>query len=136
VLNRRSNDITLSLQKVVGPKLKKNVIRGRVGNIGTYDRDDVGDTITRVNDGTGQGTLSLLGGPGGSQGKDGLDGNVQTGNIESLEHNFSGVLTILGRVQGRLSLECWGEQVGLEWLRRWGAVPKGNSDLRARSEGV
>lgn len=71
----------------------------------TYDRDDVGDTITRVNNGSGQGLLAdFARGPGGSQGENSLDSNVQSLNIERLEHNLGSVLTVLWRVQWGLSL--------------------------------
>lgn len=73
----------------------------------TDHRDDVRDSVTGVDDGTGDSGLLarrvLLGEQRGAEGQNGLHGNVQTGNVERLEHNLSGVLAIVGSVERRLS---------------------------------
>jgi len=51
------------------------------------DWDSVGNTISRINDATGGSTVSV-------EGKDGLDGNVHTGNLESLEHELGHLLSV------------------------------------------
>ena len=67
----------------------------------TYHRDDVGNSISRVNNGTSQGTCCILGSPRGGKGEHGLDGNVKARNVECLEHDLGSVLTVLGRVERR-----------------------------------
>lgn len=65
----------------------------------------MGDTITRVDDGSGQSLLAdFARGPGSSQGENSLDSNVQSLNVERLEHNLGSVFTVLGRVQWGLGL--------------------------------
>ena len=60
----------------------------------------MGDTGTRVDDGTRERSVLNLGaGPGGSKGEDSLHGDVQTGDVERLEHNLGGGLTVLWRIQ-------------------------------------
>lgn len=62
------------------------------------------DTISRVNDGTSQRALShLRRGPGGAQGKHGLHGDVEPRHVEGLEEDLGGKLSVLRRVQWRLS---------------------------------
>ena len=51
------------------------------------DWDSVGNTISRINDATGGSTVGV-------EGKDGLDGNVHTGNLESLEHELGHLLSV------------------------------------------
>lgn len=80
VLDRRSNDVTFS------------------------DGDDVGNSISRIDDGTGQSTLSLLGGPGSGQGQNGLNSNVETGDSQGLEEDLGSELAVLRRVERGLSL--------------------------------
>mmetsp|Transcript_39287 Transcript_39287/g.99011 ORF Transcript_39287/g.99011 Transcript_39287/m.99011 type:complete len:469 (-) Transcript_39287:189-1595(-) len=83
---------------------QRNVLDGTADNITLSDRDDVSDTITRVNHSTSEGTLGhLLRGPRRSQRKHSLHSNVQTGDVESLEHDLGSVLTVLGSVKRRLS---------------------------------
>ena len=63
------------------------------------------DTITRIDDGTGQSSLcDLLRSPRGSQRKNSLNGNVETRHVEGLEHNLSSVLSVLRSVERRLGL--------------------------------
>lgn len=81
VLDRGSNDVTFS------------------------DGDNVGNSISRIDNGTSQSTLSLLGGPGSGQSQNGLDSNVETGNSQGLEEDLGGELTVLRGVERGLSLE-------------------------------
>ena len=80
-----------------------DVLDATTDDVTISDRDDVSDTITRINDGSGQGSLcDLLGSPGGSQSKNSLHSNVETGHIEGLEHNLCGVLSVLRGIERRL----------------------------------
>jgi len=84
----------------------RNVLDATSDDISLRDGDDVSNTITGIDDGTGESSfLGLFGGPGGSESKDGLNGNVKTGDVESLKHDLSGVFTILGGIERRLSQE-------------------------------
>jgi len=82
-----------------------HVLDGGANDVTLSDGDDVGDTITRVNDGAGKGPLgNLVRGPGGGQREHGLDGNVETRDVEGLEHDLGSVLTVLRGIEGGLSL--------------------------------
>jgi len=59
------------------------------------DGDSVGNTITRVQDDTGGSTGSV-------KGKDGLDGDVERGGVEGLEHDLGHLFTVLLGVEGSL----------------------------------
>lgn len=83
------------------------------------------NTVSRVNDNTGERSLGHLGrSPRGCESKDGLDSNVplmrqislwalitslnlhsQSLHIERLEHDLSGVLSVLRRIKRRFSLD-------------------------------
>ena len=60
------------------------------------DGHNVGDTITRVQHDTGGTT-------GGVQGQHGLDGDVEGGGVEGLEHDLGHLLTVGLGVEGSLS---------------------------------
>lgn len=63
--------------------------------------NDMGNTVTGVDDSSGQrAVLHLGGGPGCGEGEDGLHGDVETGAVEGLEEDLGGVFSVLGRVQG------------------------------------
>lgn len=63
------------------------------------DGDDVGDAVAAVDHGAGERAVGDFGGcPGGGEGEDGLDGDVEAGAVEGLEHYFGGVLAVLWRV--------------------------------------
>jgi len=62
------------------------------------DWDSVGNTISRINDATGSSTVGV-------KGKDGLDGNVHTSNLESLEHELGHLLSVGFWVHWGLSKE-------------------------------
>jgi hypothetical protein len=83
---------------------KRDVLDARADNVTLSNRDNVGHTITTVDNGTGEGTiLDLLLCPGGSKSKHGLHGDVETGDVEGLEEDLCKILTVLGSVQRRLS---------------------------------
>lgn len=90
-----SRDITTS---------KRDVLDGRSDDITFSDGDDVSNSISRIDNSTSQGALSLLGGPGSGQGQDGLHSDVETGNTQSLEEDLSGELAVLRGVKRGLSL--------------------------------
>lgn len=74
---------------------------GGADDVALSDGDNVGHTIAGVDNGAGQGSIGDLGGcPGCGKGKDCLDGNVETGAVERLEHDLGRVLAVLGRIQG------------------------------------
>jgi len=70
------------------------------------DGDSVGDTISGIEDDTGGSTGSV-------QGKDGLDGDVHGGSVESFEHDLGHLLSVGLGVQWGLSKEdgvlLWGD---------------------------
>ena len=71
----------------------------------TYHWNDVSDTITRVDNSSRQGLFAHFArSPRRSQSQHSLNSNVQSLNIERLEHNLGSVFTVLGRVQWGLSL--------------------------------
>ena len=86
-----------------GAPSKGDGLDAATNNVTLSDGDDVSNTSTRVNNGTGKGSVgNLRGSPRGSNSKDSLNGNVQPRDVEGLEHNLSGVLTVLGGVERRL----------------------------------
>lgn len=64
--------------------------------ISLVDGDGVGDTITGVDDDTG-------GSAGGVERKDGLDGNVEGGDVEGLKEDLGHLFSVLLGVHGSLS---------------------------------
>jgi len=83
-----------------------DMLDGRANNVAFGHRDDVGDTITRVDDCAGECAVAtgFGGGPGGGESEDGLDGDVETGDVECLEEDLGSVLAVLGRVERRFGL--------------------------------
>ena len=72
---------------------------------GTNDGDDVGYSISRIDDSTGESSIGDLGAtPTGGEGEDGLYGDVETLNVKRLEHDFCRILSILRWIQRRLRL--------------------------------
>lgn len=66
----------------------------------------VGDAVSRVDNCSGEGAVGdLVGCPGSSESEDGLDGNVKTGAVEGLKHDFCGIFAGLGGVEWRLGQE-------------------------------
>lgn len=81
MLDCASNDITL-----------------RAGN-------NVRDTIARIDDCSRESAVGdFIGGPGCGQCEHGLDGDVETLDVERLEEDLGGVLAVLGRVKRRFRL--------------------------------
>ena len=60
------------------------------------DGDSVGNTITRIHDDTGGPSRSI-------QGQDSLDGDVESGAVEGLEHDLSHLLSVGLGVEGSFS---------------------------------
>mmetsp|Transcript_13531 Transcript_13531/g.34537 ORF Transcript_13531/g.34537 Transcript_13531/m.34537 type:complete len:485 (-) Transcript_13531:16-1470(-) len=80
-----------------------DVLDGATDDVTLSHRNDVCNTVPGVDDSSSQGALrDLLGSPRGCKGKDCLHSDVKAGDIESLKHDFCGVLTILRRVEWRL----------------------------------
>lgn len=76
-------------------------LNGGTDDVAFRDGDNMGHTVTGVDDSSGQGSVGhFRGRPGCSQRKDGLDGDVETSAVERLEHDLGGVLTVLGGIQG------------------------------------
>jgi len=70
-----------------------------VGESETFvDGDSVGDTITGIENDTGRSSRGV-------EGKDGLDGNVEGGGVESLKHDLGHLFTVSLGVKGGLSKE-------------------------------
>jgi hypothetical protein len=92
--------LSQDLHQVVGQVTTSHVDTGDgVGEGETLvDGDNVGNTITGVEDDT-SGTT------GGVQGQDGLDGDVEGGGVEGLEDNLGHLLTVGLGVDGSLSQE-------------------------------
>jgi hypothetical protein len=86
--------------EVVGDGSSGNeVLVNGVRNGETFiDWDSVGNTISGIDDATGSSTVGV-------EGKDGLDGNVHTGNLESLEHELGHLLSVGFWVHWGLSKE-------------------------------
>lgn len=73
----------------------------RADDVSLGNGDDVGDTITGIDDSSGQRAILHLGGrPRCCKGEDGLHGDVETGAVEGLEEDLGCVFSVLGRVQG------------------------------------
>lgn len=89
-----------NLHEVVGKIATSHVDTGNgVGKSETLvDRNNVGDTVTGVENDT-SGTT------GGVQGEDGLDGNVEGGGVEGLEDDLGHLLTVGLGVDGSLGEE-------------------------------
>lgn len=88
----------------------------------TYDGDDVGDAVSGIDHGAGQGAvLDALARPRRGEGEDGLHGNVQPLDVERLEKDLGRRFPVLGRIQGRFSLGQVGGLVllslSLVWVR-------------------
>ena len=95
------------------------------------------DTITGIDNSAGQRAVrDFSGGPGRSEGEDGLDGDVQSGAVEGLEEDLGGIFAVLGWVQGLNAGERSGSAGKWKWSWRIPAQSVGNSDLRALPVGT
>ena len=73
-------------------------------------RDNVGDTIARVNNRSGQRAVrNLVGGPGGSEGEHCLDGDVETLDVERFKKDLRSLFSVLRRVERRFGLSIAAE---------------------------
>lgn len=76
-----------------------DVLDGGANDIAVGYRNDVGDTITRVDHSAGKrAVLHLFAGPGGSKGENSLDSNVETLDVEGLKHDFGHVFSVFWRI--------------------------------------
>ena len=84
----------------VGDKLShfstgdRDVADGVADWVTVDDWDDVSDTVTAVNDGTGHGAVALAR-PRGGKRKHGLHTDVKIWHVECLEHDFRCVLSVV-----------------------------------------
>lgn len=63
--------------------------------------DYVRHAVAGVNDGAGEGAVGDFGGgPGGGEGEDGLDGDVEAGTVEGLEQYFGSVFAVFRGIEG------------------------------------
>ena len=82
------------------PSCDGNVLDSTSDNVALRTRNDVGNTIARIDDRAGQGTISNpRRGPGGREGKDCLDCDVETLDVERFKENLRSLLSVLWRVQ-------------------------------------
>ena len=104
VLDRGSDDVALGLGTRTMSALAPS---SRLEDAETHDWDNVSDSVSRVNDGPGQRAVGDLGAaPARGEREDGLDGDVESLDVERLEHDLRRRLAVLGRVERRLRL--WG----------------------------
>jgi hypothetical protein len=89
-----------NLDEVVGQVTTGKVeTENGVGKRETFvNGDSVGHTVSRVENDTGSTTGSV-------QGEDGLNGNVESGSVEGLEHDLGHLLTVLLGVERSLGKE-------------------------------
>uniref|UniRef100_A0A1I8GGM3 ANK_REP_REGION domain-containing protein n=1 Tax=Macrostomum lignano TaxID=282301 RepID=A0A1I8GGM3_9PLAT len=81
-----------------------DMLNAAADDVAVGHRDDVGDTVAGVYDNPGEGSLALRpGGPAGGQGQHRLHSDVQSRDVERLEHDLGGVLPVLRGVQWWLS---------------------------------
>jgi len=82
-----------------------NMLDRTTDNVPLSARDNMGDTITRVNNGSGECTVrNLVGGPGGSEGEHRLDGDVETLDVERFKKYLGSLFSVLGCVERRFGL--------------------------------
>lgn len=83
----------------------RDMLDGASNDIAFSARNNVGDTISGIDDGTREGAIGdTVGGPRRSKGKHGLYGDVKTFDIERFEEDFSSLFPVLGRIERRFSL--------------------------------
>jgi hypothetical protein len=82
---------------------ERNVLDRRANDVALGDGNDVRHTVARVDDGAGERALGdVARRPRRGQRQHGLNGNVQAGHVERLEHDLGRVFTVLGSVEWRL----------------------------------
>jgi hypothetical protein len=116
----------------------RDVLDCAADDIALGARDDVSDTVARVDDGAGERAVrDAIRGPRRSERQYGLDGDVQPLDVERLEEDFCRLLAVLGRVQGRLSLrEQHGDIVKNKRVSSAAACRNHNKDYRADQKKV
>ena len=83
----------------------RDALDGTADDVPLQEGDHVSDTVTWVNDSTHKCVAhDLFQGPGCSEGKYGLDSNVEPLNIEWLKEDLSSVFMVLRQVERRFSL--------------------------------
>lgn len=98
-----SHEIEHELRDV--PSGYRDVFDGAADHVALGAGDDMGHAVARVDDRTGQRTVAhAVRGPRCGEGKHGLDGDVQSLDVERLEEDFGRLLAILRRVQRRFGL--------------------------------
>ena len=98
-----SHEIEHELRDV--PSGYRDVFDGAADHVALRAGDDMGDAVARVDDRAGQGAVGhAVRGPRCGEGEHGLDGDVQSLDVERLEEDFGRLLAILRRVQRRFSL--------------------------------
>ena len=63
------------------------------------------DTISRINDGTSQRLLHLIGSPTSGEGENSLYGNIQSGDIKRFKKDFRRIFSVFGSIQWRFGEE-------------------------------
>ena len=105
-----------------------DVLYGTPDNVPLSARYNVGDTVTRVNNGSSERTIrDFVGGPGGSEGEHRLDGDVKTLDVERFEKDLCSLFPIFRCIKRRLGLTK--TRVGYFALRsNFGRAPAESSD--------
>jgi len=94
--------LSQNLHKIVGKIATSHINTGNSVRKGEtlVDRDNVSNTITRIEDDTSGTTGSV-------ERKNGLDGDVEGRGVESLEHDLGHLLSVGLRIDGSLSKQNW-----------------------------
>ena len=83
----------------------RDVLDGAADDITFRARNNVGDTISRIDDSSSECAVgNAVGRPGRGQSKDSLDGNIETLDVEGLEEDLRSLFTVLRRVKRGLGL--------------------------------
>ena len=115
------------------PACDRNMLDRTSDDVPLSARDNVGDTIARINNSSGKRTISnLVGGPGGSEGEHCLDGDIETLDIERFEKYFRGLLSVLRGVERRLGLKRVVEVSRFEVRSKFRHTPARSSDPQAQ----
>ena len=79
------------------------MLNTRADDVALGHGDDVGHAVPGVDDDPGESpVLGLSASPAGCEGEDGLDSDVEAGDVETLEHDLRCVFSVLRSVQWRL----------------------------------
>ena len=106
-----------------------NVFDRTADDVPLSTRDNVGDTIARVNNGPGKCTVrNLVRGPGSGECKYRLYGDVKTLDVERLEKDLRSLFSVLWRVERRFGLRRVGEVSRFLIRRNLWYTPARNSD--------